>query len=91
MVTTKEVVVGQFVKSRAGRDKGKVFIVIEKLDDQFIKIADGDLRRVEKPKLKKVMHITVMKTISEDIQHKITTSKKVTNLMVRREIEKLGL
>ena len=47
---------GSLVYSRAGRDKGSLFIVIDKEGD-WVYLADGDLRRVEKPKKKRLKHI----------------------------------
>ena len=47
---------GSLVYSRAGRDKGTLFVVIETEGD-WVYLADGDLRRVEKPKKKRLKHI----------------------------------
>lgn len=44
--------IGQVVRSKAGRDKGRVFVVVGKFDDQHVLVADGDLRKIEKPKKK---------------------------------------
>lgn len=50
---------GQVVKSISGRDKGKVFLIFEIVDDDMVTIVNGKLRGVEKPKLKKVKHLMV--------------------------------
>jgi len=89
--SSKELEIGQFVKSRAGRDKDRIFIVIEIVDEQFVKIADGDIRKLEKPKIKKVKHLTKLKFFSEDLREKIDNEKKITNVMLRKEVEKTGL
>lgn len=91
MITTHELQIGQFVRSKAGRDQGNIFIITKVVDDQFVQIADGDLRRIEKPKTKKVKHLVITKQVSEVIAGKVADNKKVSNLMVRREIEKLEL
>ena len=83
--------IGQFVRSKAGRDKDKIFIVIDKIDENYLLLVDGDLRKIESPKKKKEKHIAKINLVSEDIRAKLLEDKKVTNLMVRREIEKLGL
>ena len=87
---TREVTIGQYVKSKAGRDKDKIFIIIDIIDDLFVLVADGDLRRVEKPKKKKIKHLSKFNLISEEVQKKHSENKKITNLIIRREIEKLG-
>ncbi len=53
MDLTSDLSIGQVVKSRAGRDKGRVFLVLEILDDKHVLVVDGDLRRLEKPKKKR--------------------------------------
>lgn len=91
MLNTTDISTGQFVKSKSGRDKDKIFIIIEIVDEVYVRIVDGDLRRVENPKLKKVKHISKMNKVSDEIQQKLINNRKVTNQMIRREIEKLGM
>lgn len=91
MITTTDISKGQFVKSKSGRDKDKIFIIIEIVDEVYVRIVDGDLRRVENPKLKKVKHLSKMNRVSDEIQQKLINNRKVTNQMIRREIEKLGM
>eukprot|EP00792_Barthelona_sp_PAP020_P010327 TRINITY_DN3686_c0_g1_i1.p3 TRINITY_DN3686_c0_g1~~TRINITY_DN3686_c0_g1_i1.p3 ORF type:complete len:95 (-),score=13.83 TRINITY_DN3686_c0_g1_i1:877-1161(-) len=91
MITTHELQVGQLVRSKAGRDQGNVFLITKIVDENFVEISDGDLRRIEKPKKKKVKHLVITNKISEVIAGKIADNKKVSNLTVRREIEKLEL
>ena len=89
--SSKELEIGQFVKSKAGRDKDRVFIVIEIVDEQFVKVADGDIRKLEKPKLKKVKHLKKLSEFSQEVNEKILTDKKVNNATLRKEVEKTGL
>ncbi len=51
-----EIVIGSIVISKAGRDKGMLFLVVD-IKDGYIYVADGKLRRVENPKKKKVKHL----------------------------------
>ena len=44
------------VRSAAGRDKGELFFVLETQGD-FLLLADGRRRRVERPKRKKRKHV----------------------------------
>lgn len=52
-----EAAVGDIVKSIAGRDSGRYFIIWEVLDDSFVTIVDGDLRKIDNPKRKRVKHL----------------------------------
>lgn len=55
--------VGQIVKSKAGRDSGKVFIIKDILDKDYVAIVDGKLRKLAKPKKKKIKHLMIYKDI----------------------------
>jgi ribosomal protein L14E/L6E/L27E len=85
-----EVTIGQFVKSKAGRDKDRVFIVVDIVDDLYVLVADGDLRKLERPKKKKRKHLSKYNLISKEVKKRNLEGKKITNLVLRREIEKLG-
>ncbi|MDR2504826.1 MAG: KOW domain-containing RNA-binding protein [Oscillospiraceae bacterium] len=45
------------VESKAGRDKRRLFVVVGIRDDGLVLVADGDLRKLAKPKPKKRMHL----------------------------------
>jgi len=48
---------GQLVRSLAGRDKGKHYLVLETLDHKHVLLVDGRSRPVERPKKKNVAHL----------------------------------
>ncbi|MBQ6077189.1 MAG: RNA-binding protein [Clostridia bacterium] len=48
---------GEIVLSRAGRDRNRAFVVIEVLDSEYVLIADGRLRTLDRPKKKKRKHL----------------------------------
>lgn len=52
-----DIKVGDVVKSLAGHDYGKYFVVIATLNDKFVLIADGVRRKAEEPKQKNVKHL----------------------------------
>lgn len=47
----------RIVRSKAGRDKGRLFIVISDEQNGYVNIVDGMLRTLDKPKRKKQKHI----------------------------------
>lgn len=91
MDTTREISVGQIVKSKAGRDQDRIFIVLQIIDEQYVLIADGDLRKIDKPKKKKVKHLMKYNIRSEEIKQRVERNEKITNLLLRKELEKLGI
>ena len=48
---------GGIVRSRAGRDRGRTFVVRKVLDADYVLLVDGTLRTLEHPKKKKRRHL----------------------------------
>lgn len=82
---------GQVVYSKAGRDKGKYFLVIGMMENGYALISDGDTRKLEKPKRKKIKHLVIYNMIAYDIKEKIDTGIKITNGDLRNSLKSLGL
>ena len=85
-VSNLSLTLGQIVYSKAGRDAGKVFIVVGILDDVNVLISDGDLRRIEKPKKKKVKHLDPTKDINITLGQKLENKLKVSNSDMRKAL-----
>lgn len=49
--------IGSIVVSLAGRDEGRRFIVIQEVDDDFVMVANGRLRRMDRLKKKRRKHL----------------------------------
>ena len=80
---------GQVVISKAGRDKGRKFIILEILDDKYVYISDGSLRKAGKPKKKKLMHLKVTNYISDTLKEKIKTDKSIGDYEIRNYLKSL--
>jgi ribosomal protein L14E/L6E/L27E len=78
---------GRIVKSTAGREKDKFFVVLGMVDDIYCLIADGRTRKVDMPKKKKIKHLIATEICSEGIKEKLETAQTVTNSMVRKELK----
>lgn len=83
--------IGQIVKSIKGRDKGRFFIVIGEFDKDHLLIVDGDIRKIDKPKKKKIKHLVKLDIISKEVIDRISNNKKITNAFIRKELEKLDV
>ena len=77
---------GSIVLSKAGRDKGKYFIVLKAVDENFVLIADGDMRKVDNPKLKKCKHLENTGKTSERVCKKLSEGIRVTNPDLLKEL-----
>jgi len=78
-----EICKGSLVYSRAGRDKGNLFLVL-RAEGEYVYLADGDTRRVEKPKRKKLKHINKTNTVCEMDFDNVTNSDVRKALLVKR-------
>ena len=75
-----EISKGSLVYSRAGKDKGKLFLVTG-LEDGYVYYADGKTRQVKKPKKKKIIHINKTNTVLE-------IGENITDIDVRKALSK---
>ena len=47
---------GQVVFSKSGRDKGKIFVILS-VEAEYLYLVDGKLRTLDRPKKKKIKHV----------------------------------
>ncbi len=73
----KSPVVGGLAKSISGRDAGRYFIIKEIIDEDYVYITDGMLRKVVKPKRKKIKHLEFKPITFENIAAKFAEGLKV--------------
>lgn len=86
----QDISLGQLVESTAGRDKSNKFVVLCIIDDQYVYISDGDMRKVENPKKKKLKHLKKLNQISEGIKDKLESKQKVSNSEIRKFIKSIN-
>lgn len=84
MELTTDLRIGQIVKSKAGRDKDKVFIISSILDEQYVLVCDGDLRKLSSPKKKKVKHLVIYNTVLTEFADKLRSNENLDDAFVRR-------
>ena len=77
---------GLVVCSKAGRDSGRYFIVLEILSPEYVLIADGQKHRLAHPKKKKVKHLKLTEDVLESIGRKLTEKRQVFDSEVRRAL-----
>ena len=81
---------GSLVKSTAGRDCGRLFIVVGEIDEKYILLADGDLRRIESPKKKKLKHVKVYDAQAEQVSGQLCEGRGILNAELRKTISLLA-
>jgi len=82
--------IGQVVLVKAGRDKGKAFIVVGSIDESYVYIANGKNRTMSKPKKKKIKHLEIKPEFFREIKEKIESGKPVFDDEIRKCLDSLG-
>ncbi len=77
---------GQVVFSKSGRDKSLPFIVVD-FDENYVYLADGKLRLLEKPKKKKKMHVQICNDIIEEIKSKLENNLYLNDADLRKALK----
>ena len=75
--------VGKVVNSKAGRDMHRNFIVVGIINNEYVYISDGELRKIAKPKKKKVKHLNFTDLVAEEIRDIILSEKQVSNSKIK--------
>ncbi|MBQ3426295.1 MAG: KOW domain-containing RNA-binding protein [Clostridia bacterium] len=63
--------IGQRVRSKAGRDKGRDYVVI-RAEGEYVYVADGAARRLDHLKRKKIRHVEGSYNVSDEIIERIS-------------------
>ena len=72
---------GMLAVSKAGHDKGRLYVIIE-IDDSYVYLADGRLRTLDKPNKKKRKHVQI-------IREKVETDG-ADDGAIRRKLKAMG-
>ena len=80
-----EIAKSNIVRSDAGRDKGKLFVVLA-VEGEYLLLADGKSRNVESPKRKKRRHVLFVAADENRLSDKIKSEEKITNSELRRTL-----
>ena len=80
-----EIAKSDIVRSDAGRDRGKLFVVLA-VEGEYLLLADGKGRRVEAPKRKKRRPVLFVAEDASRLADKIKRSEKITNSELRRTL-----
>ena len=80
--------ISDVVVSTAGHDQGEMFYVVS-TDDQFLYLANGKDRTLDKPKRKKRKHIQKVLRSETRVAEKLMEGDKVLNSELREDLAEL--
>ena len=88
-MSLNEFTLGQVVQSTQGRDAGRDFVVVGIIDQSYVLIADGALRRIDRPKKKKVKHLIPKQELFSRLKEKLTCGQRVYDSEIRKALASL--
>jgi large subunit ribosomal protein L14e len=86
-VPVDRITLGQIVKSTAGRDCGRLYMVVGFAPPSCVLVADGRGREAARPKKKNVRHISVLKMVAEGVAAKVADGGRVSDREVRAALK----
>ncbi len=84
----RDLIPGQIVRSIAGRDNGRCYMVVRTGAPGEVWVADGKYRTLECPKRKKVKHLQRQNVIIHDLSEKLLRGEEIQNCSLRAEVKR---
>lgn len=75
--------IGQIVMVTKGRDHGQYGIIVDLIDERFVRIADGDKRKIDRAKKKNINHLELIDYIADEVKSSFIETGRVTNGKLR--------
>ena len=72
--------IGFLAYSLAGHDKGEIYLIIEETKD-YVYVADGKVRTLDKPKKKNKKHVQIIKKNNRRIEISSVTNEEIKHLI----------
>lgn len=79
---------GYLVKSIKGRDKDNIYLIITRPNQQYMRLVDGNHRKLINPKLKKIKHIKPLDIKIDKLQQKLLENVKIFDSEIYSAIKK---
>ena len=78
---------GRVVISRQGHDRGKAFLVVGLPDELYVLIADGDSRKLAKPKRKQAKHLIPKPYVATETLEAILKQAQTADSDIRKALK----
>ena len=75
--------IGSIVISKAGRDQGRRFLVVGEVDEDFVMVANGALRKMDHQKKKRRKHLKPTGRVVEALRQRLSQQKAVEDHELR--------
>ncbi|WP_242865981.1 KOW domain-containing RNA-binding protein [Desnuesiella massiliensis] len=83
--------VGNVVYSKAGRDEGNYYIIVGVVDSNYVLLADGKCKKIQKPKKKKIKHLQLTNEVAYDIKESVVNKSYDSDSKIRKFLKPKGI
>ena len=83
-----QIEIGSVVRSEAGSDQGRLFLVVQEVDADFVMVANGQVRRMDHLKKKRRKHLKPTGLVVEELRSRLSDGKPVEDYEVRSWLKK---
>lgn len=83
--------VGNVVYSKAGRDKSNYYIIVGVVDSNYVLLADGKCKKIQKPKKKKIKHLQLTNEVAYDIKESVVNKSYDSDSKIRKFLKPKGI
>jgi ribosomal protein L14E/L6E/L27E len=77
------------VISKSGRDLGKAFVVVRVINERYLSLSDGDLRKIENPKKKNIRHVQVTSLRAEEVLDCLHKGDIPANHVIKKNLKQI--
>ncbi len=84
-----DIVTSDIVASLCGRDRGALMMVVGLDSEGYALLCDGRLRKIEKPKRKKLRHVRLVCHTDCPAAQKLRAGERLSNSEIRRALSDL--
>lgn len=74
---------GQVVRSAAGRDRGRHYLVVRIIAPHFVSVSDGRARTASNPKQKNVRHLDFCPRVAESLARRLEQGESIEDEEIR--------
>lgn len=74
---------GSVVISLAGRDEGRLFVVVKEIDADFVMVANGELRGMDHQKKKRRKHLKPTGFVIDELRRRLADGLTIENHEIR--------
>lgn len=87
----KNDLIGRLVFSKAGRDKDNPYLVVNVIDENYVYLANGNTKKIEMPKKKKVKHLNFTEIVDDRLKNSILNNEDNLDLKIKNFIKLEGI